>query len=91
MPNPFPIQTNGAPSPLATFEEEALKKLDAWAIFAVLERCAWSDTSLVRALGGREFETRIADLSLARHERLRRSRPGIKSSQPPLKPAEGAS
>ena len=49
--------------------EEALKRADAWAILAALERCASHDSAFIRAVGGCELEALISDLSLARQER----------------------
>jgi hypothetical protein len=59
--------------PLATVEA-ALKTPDFWPVLTALERCALHDPAFIRAIGGPEFETLIANLSLARHERWKRER-----------------
>lgn len=76
------MRTIPTPNPLTTVAA-ALKRPDFWPVLTALERCALHHPAFIRAIGGSEFEALISDLSLARHERLRRSRPGLKSSQPP--------
>jgi hypothetical protein len=66
------MSTPFATRPRATFEEAALKKLDAWAVLTTLEHFVACKPATIRAIGGREFETGIEDLRLARHERSRR-------------------
>jgi hypothetical protein len=61
------------PNPLTTIEA-ALKTPAFWPVFAALEHYASHDPATIRAIGGREFEALISDLSQARHERWRRER-----------------
>ena len=58
------------PNPLAPLEE-ALKTPAFSAVLTALEYFAAREPATIRAIGGREFEALISDLSLARHERSR--------------------